>query len=84
MFIEQLLAFQIRMRQQEAMRKQQSLKDAKLKTPGLNDGVKLPGLPIQQPPSHAPKELKEAQRTAIELTQPMNKQAKQNLSLTVY
>ena len=76
--------FKIRIRQQEALRQQQMLKDAKLKAPGANDGTNLPGLPTQQqPPSHPPKDLKEAQRTTIEISQRINKQAKPSLSLTV-
>jgi len=62
---------QIRMRQQEVQLQQKLLlKDAKLKAAGVSDGLKLLGLSKQQPPS------------ALEISQSMNKQVKQSLSLT--
>ena len=60
------------MRQQEVQLQQKLLlKDAKLKAAGVSDGLKLLGLSKQQPPS------------ALEISQSMNKQVKQSLSLTV-
>ena len=71
-YIEPVFALQIRMRQQEVQLQQKLLlKDAKLKAAGVSDGLKLLGLSKQQPPS------------AFEISQSMNKQVKQSLSLTV-
>lgn len=71
------------MRQQQALRQQQLLADAKLKSTAVNDTKNMPNQPVQQPLPQAIKDLKETQRTAMEISQRLNKQAKPALSLTV-